>query len=280
MCVILGASFMMTPLEAQVTHSMKSEDVPLVEIGAGLSYFNVPHYPGSDQSRAYTVPFPTAIYRGDIFRADEDGGPRSRLFKTDRLEFALSFGGALPIKSSRNEARAGMPDLPLILEVGPGITWTLKRPSEDYPSKIALVLPIRQGVGYARGRWSQQGQVFHPMIYGIFENLFQTDLILFTSFSASFSTRQQMDTFYGVAPEYAQDGRQSYEPRAGMLASHLTLGFSHPIGRKMSLFLVGVGSSYRANPNRQSDLLRKNETLALGGGLIWWLWESKARGVR
>jgi MipA family protein len=267
-------------VHAQVTQSLLSSDLPMLELGVGISYFDVPHYPGSDQTKTYIVPFPAGILRGETLRADEDGGFRTRFFQSERFELALSFGGALPIKSRDNRARQGMPNLPLILEVGPGLTWTIKKATLDSPSKWALVIPLRQGVGFEDWSVRDRGQVFHPMLYTIQENWLGTSFIAFSSLSASFASRKHMETFFSVAPEFAILGRQAYEARAGLLASHLTLGLSRTISNRVSVFTVAVGSSYKGNPNHDSDLLRKKETVSLGLGVIWWYWQSRARGVR
>jgi MipA family protein len=278
--LLLAMTFISHPMSAQVTQSLMSHDLPMLELGGGVSAFNVPHYPASNQSKTYIVPFPAGILRGETLRADEDGGFRTRFYQSERYEIALSFGGALPIKSRDNVAREGMPNLPLIVEVGPGITWTLKRPSIESPSKWAIVVPLRQGIGFEDWSVRDRGQVFHPMMYTIQERWLGTSFIGFSSLSTSFASRKNMQTFFGIEPQYATSTRRPFEAKAGLLATHLSFGLSRTLYNRVSVFGLVLGSSYRGNPNRDSDLLKKRETITLGFGLIWWFWQSKQRGVR
>lgn len=282
LCVILLFCLLapLTSPQAQVTQSLLSSDLPMLELGAGISAFSVPHYPGSDQNKTYVLPFPAGILRGHTLRADEDGGFRTRFYQSESFEIALSFGGALPVKSRENRARQGMPNLPLIVEIGPGITWTLKRPTQERPSKWAIVVPLRQGVGFEDWSVGDRGQVFHPMLYTIQERWLGTRFIGFSSLSTSFASQKHMQTFFGVEPQFATATRREYQAKSGLLATHLSLGLSRTLYNRVSLFGLILGSSYQGNPNHQSDLLLKKETLTLGFGLIWWFWQSDARGVR
>ena len=86
------------------------EEKPLWEFGAGLALLRLPDYRGSDENRYYLLPFPYIIYRGDILRVDRER-ISGRIFKTDRLLLDISLYGSVPVDSSRNSARSGMPDL-------------------------------------------------------------------------------------------------------------------------------------------------------------------------
>lgn len=77
-------------------------------IGCGLALLRLPDYRGSDENRYYVLPFPYSIYRGDILRVDRER-ISGRIFKTDRLLLDVSLYGSVPVDSSRNSARSGMP---------------------------------------------------------------------------------------------------------------------------------------------------------------------------
>jgi MipA family protein len=93
-------------------------DLPLWEAGAGVAVLALPDYRGSDEGRGYVLPLPYFVYRGEFFKADRHG-IRGRLFDTERAELDVSFFASLPVNSSDNVARAGMPDLEPSVEAGP-----------------------------------------------------------------------------------------------------------------------------------------------------------------
>lgn len=98
----------------------QGKPLPLIEAGVGAFHARFPHYPSANTYYSLTLPFPNFVYRGDILRADENGGLRSRFFNSENFEVNLSIGGALPVSSERLEAREGMPDLKTMVEFGPG----------------------------------------------------------------------------------------------------------------------------------------------------------------
>ena len=69
---------------AQIRFNPTGGPLPLWEAGFGIVHAIAPDYPGADHSSTYTIPFPAALYRGDVLRADEDGGMRGRFLKKKR----------------------------------------------------------------------------------------------------------------------------------------------------------------------------------------------------
>jgi outer membrane protein len=84
---------------------------PLWELGIGVAGLRLPDYRGSDQSHNYLLPLPYAVYRGRILKADRDGA-RALLVDAARVKVDISVAGATPTRSSDNDARSGMPNLP------------------------------------------------------------------------------------------------------------------------------------------------------------------------
>ena len=105
-------------LLAALAPSARAEPKPKWELGAGATVLRLPDYRGSDESRGYVYPLPYFVYRGEFLRLDREG-LRGVLIESDRVEFDLSLFGSLPVDSSKNLARAGMPDLDPVLEIGP-----------------------------------------------------------------------------------------------------------------------------------------------------------------
>ncbi|MCK4834315.1 MAG: MipA/OmpV family protein, partial [Gammaproteobacteria bacterium] len=89
------------------------------EIGVGLTTMHIPFYPGSSQSKTYFFPIPHILYRSE--KLEIDNGIDATLFKTTRLRFNISADFAVPVNSQDSDKRAGMPDLDLVLQIGPSL---------------------------------------------------------------------------------------------------------------------------------------------------------------
>ncbi len=251
-----------------------AEELPLWELGVGVGGFALPDYRGADQGRGYVLPVPYVVYRGDFLKADRRG-IRGELFDTDRIELNISVAASLPVDSSRNAARAGMPDLRPSLELGPSLEFALWR-SRDGRSLLELRLPLRaaftlesspQGIGWVAtpnlnldlpGRGALAGWNFGLLagpVYG---------------------SRRQHEYFYGVAPEFATPARPAYDAPGG----YAGLQFLAAASRRFAGFWVGAfvradtlsGAAFEASP-----LLKRDTYVAAGAGIAWVLGVSRER---
>ena len=117
------------------------KQLPLWEAGLGGTALLIPDYRGSDEYRWYLLPFPYVTYRGDILNIDREK-ISGIFFKTRRLQLEMSFHGAVPVDSSKNKARQGMPDLNPTFEIGPSFEVMLAE-DKNKEYKITLSFPIR-----------------------------------------------------------------------------------------------------------------------------------------
>ncbi len=251
-----------------------AEELPLWELGVGVGGVALPDYRGADQGRGYVLPVPYVVYRGDFLKADRRG-IRGELFDTDRIELNISVAASLPVDSSRNAARAGMPDLRPSLELGPSLEVTLWR-SRDGRSLLELRLPLRaaftlesspQGIGWVAtpnlnldlpGRGALAGWNFGLLagpVYG---------------------SRRQHEYFYGVAPQFATPARPAYDAPGGYAGWQFLAAAS----RRFAGFWVGAfvradtlsGAAFEASP-----LLKRDTYVAAGAGIAWVLGVSRER---
>ncbi len=251
-----------------------AEELPLWELGVGVGGFALPDYRGADQGRGYVLPVPYVVYRGDFLKADRRG-IRGELFDSERIELNISVAASLPVDSSRNAARAGMPDLRPSLELGPSLEFTLWR-SRDGRSLLELRLPLRaaftlesspQGIGWVAtpnlnldlpGRGALAGWNFGLLagpVYG---------------------SRRQHEYFYGVAPQFATPARPAYDAPGGYAGWQFLAAAS----RRIAGFWVGAfvradtlsGAAFEASP-----LLKRDTYIAAGAGIAWVLGVSRER---
>ncbi len=135
---------------------------PLWELGVGLAALQLPDYRGSDENRFYLLPYPYFIYRGDIVQVDQER-VSGRIFKTDKVLLDISLYGQVPVKSSDNDARTGMPDLDPTFEVGPSLNITLLDNRQDR-YKLNLDLPVRPVFSTDFRSVRYEGWVFSPRL--------------------------------------------------------------------------------------------------------------------
>lgn len=239
-------------------------DLPLWEAGAGVAVLALPDYRGSDEGRGYVLPLPYFVYRGEFLKADRHG-VRGRLFDSERAELDMSFFASLPVNSSDNAARAGMPDLAPSLEVGPSLQLLLWRGGGR---RLDLRLPVRaaftvesspRAIGWVAtphlnldlpGRGALSGWNFGLLAGPIFGN------------------RRQHEYFYGVAPEFATATRPAYAARGGYGGFQFLASASRRFAR------TWVGAFVRADTLRgavfeASPLVERDNYFAAGVGISW-----------
>lgn len=252
----------------------QGRDEPLWEAGAGVAALHLPDYRGSSQSRAYALPVPYVVYRGDFLKADRHG-VRGVFFASDRIDFNLSVGASLPVDSSRSRARAGMPDLRPSLELGPSVDLTLWRRA-DRRARLELRLPLRGAVTLESDP-RYIGAQFFPHL-----NLDVNDAGGFAGWNLGllagpvYTDRRYNRYFYSVAPEHATAARPAYDPGGGYGGAQ----FIAALSRRYRQFWVGgylrydtlAGATYAASP-----LVTSRRYAAGGIGLSWIFSESSRR---
>src|SRR5262245_10187884 len=262
-------------VSAAFAPAARAEPRPKWEAGAGATGLTLPDYRGSDETREYAFPLPYFVYRGRTMRFDREG-LRGVLIESDRVEFNLSVAGSLPVKSDRNRARAGMPDLDPVLEIGPRLNLTLwrDRPKER---RLDLRFALRGVVATDLKHAKDAGYVFHPHLY--FDSR-PTFLGGKWDFSAQLGVLYGSDRYhqyyYGVAPQFATPARPAYEAPAGY--SGLTSATS--LTRRFGRLWVGGFARYDALDGavfEPSPLLRRREYFAAGVAIAWVFAESDDR---
>jgi len=245
---------------------------PEWELGAGATAFTLPDYRGSDESRAYLLPFPYVVYRGDKLRVDRQGA-RGMLFESDRVELDLSVSATPPVDSSKNRARQGMPDLDPTIEVGPRLNLILLR---DRPAERALTLrlPLRAAIATDFSHAEGAGLVAYPnlsldarpVLFGGKWNLgLQAGLL--------YGSRHYHQYFYGVDPQFATPERPAFEARGGYSGAAAVASLT----RRMGKFWVGGFARYdslKGAAFESSPLVRQDYALMAGVAFAWVFVES------
>lgn len=264
-------------LEAQITKSLDQKTEPLWEAGAGVVTALTPAYPGSEDTSRFVIPFPTFFYRGEILRADEEGGARGRFFKTEDFEINLSVGGSLPASSEDVKAREGMPDLNTMIELGPGFLATLwkKRGAQNY--KLGLNIPLRAAMAVDFFEVKERGLVFNPLLYFVSQNIFGSRVFTFTGLSSVVASHKFHRYFYQVEPQFATASRPVYSSESGYLGTTISQGFSKLIYKNVNAFLGLSYTFHKGAANENSPLFKKEHNFSAAVGFVWWFYESQER---
>lgn len=253
----------------------QQKDEPLWEAGIGVAGLYFPHYRGSSQSRAYALPAPYFVYRGDFFKADRHG-VRGIFLKTDRVDLNLSVGASLPVYSDDNRAREAMPDLKPSIEIGPSLDITMWR-SADLRTKLDVRLPIRGAITVQSDPKFIGGQFFPHVNLDVHDPAGFTRWNLGLLVGPVFTDARYNRYFYEVAPAYATATRPAYaSPGAGFAGTQFLVALS----KRFAKIWVGGFARYdtlRGAKFEASPLVTSKSYFATGIGVAWILGESSQR---
>lgn len=257
---------------AQVSRNFNKAKKPKYEIGGGFAYFNIPNYPGSRGSELRFIPFPIVIYRGDIFRIDEDG-TRARIIKKKVYEFGFSGGLNFAIKEKDNEIRRGMGDTGALVGLGPALIFNLLKTDSK---KVIAGLGLRSNFEFnSTSDINYRGLTVDPYIRFLYKPSVKSQFTFLSSWNIIFGEKKYNDFFYGVAPDKVTANRAAYEAKAGIVESTTFLGFTYDTRYKLSLFAGGYYSNLSIAANKRSNLLEKEHNFGVGAGLTWLFHQSK-----
>lgn len=247
---------------------------PLWELGIGMSALHFPDYRGSDESGIFAIPFPYVIYRGKIFKADEEG-VRGALFDSERVELNVSLAASVPVNSDDNRARQGMPDLQPTVEFGPSLDFNIWRVG-GRRLNLDVRLPVRVAVTVLGGMENVGWETSPRIALDItdFGGLTGWDLGLLAG--PIFGTERRHDYFYSVNSRHVTPDRPAFDARAGYSGSQLTVSLS----KRFSRFWLGAfarwdnlgGAAFLDSP-----LVMQENYFAAGVGVAWILKESSIK---
>lgn len=266
--------FLILLLVVSLPPGAAGEEKPLWELGIGAAFLQMPDYRGSDEYKFYVLPYPYIIYRGDVLKVD-DRRITGRIFKTDKVLLDFSIFGSVPVDSSDNTARAGMPDLDPTFELGPALRIIiLENRLDNYI--LSLNLPVRAIFSTDFSSLHHEGWIFSPRI-----NLEKDDIIpetgikLGISAGPVFADSSYHDYYYTVERAYATPIRPAYSARGGYSGSTLTIGLKKEY--KQFIFNAFVSADFLHGAVFEDSPLVKNRTSFMGGFSAAWMFFQSAK---
>ncbi|MFT6993129.1 MAG: outer membrane scaffolding protein for murein synthesis (MipA/OmpV family) [Paraglaciecola sp.] len=266
-------------IKAQQEIVLEDEMRPVWEVGVFAAAFNSPEYPAAGQSQTNVVPAPYFIYRGETLRIGEGSIARAVAIDKDWYELDLSLAGSFNANSEDNEARAGMPDLDFIFELGPQLRIRLSKFEFEQHGNAEIFLNLQ-----ARGAFStdfsgidKRGYVFQPVLSYRQRGWLSEKTALSVSLSPTWATEKLHDYFYQIDSDFVTDQRQAYDAKGGYLGTDLSVGLSFNATEDIRIFTFGRVSLHSGSANEDSPLFREKSTFSYGVGMVWRFWESEER---
>ncbi|HEY2772984.1 MAG TPA: MipA/OmpV family protein [Candidatus Binatia bacterium] len=260
----MTAAFVALSLMA-TTMPVAAEERPKWELGVGGVFYGQPDYTGSDQYRFHALPFPWIVYRGPRLRLDRES-IQTKIFAADFVHLDLSAGGQVPVNSSRNDRRRGMPDLDWIAELGPTLIFPVRQ-SGDGRHTLQVDVPVRIALAIDTDNFSYEGFVASPkLVYRYEPEAWRLE----ANAGLEFASDDYDQYVYGVAPRFATTTRRAYGADGGYAGVRLAAGVSRYFGPFYAgLFVRYVnldGASFENSP------LVATRSAVVGGIAIGWVW--------
>ncbi len=248
------------------------KQLPLWEAGLGGTALLMPDYRGSDEYRWYLLPFPFLTYRGDILKIDREQ-ISGLLFKTNRLQLEMSFNGAVPVDSSKNKARQGMPNLDPTFEIGPSLQVMLAE-DKNAEYKITLTFPIRAVFSTDFYGLKPAGWDFSPRFNIDQYNIGGKGWDFGLSIGPIFGDATYHNYYYQVDQAFATPDRPAYSAQAGYGGIQCALSLSKQFKK------VLIGGFLRAESLQgavfsDSPLVKTNTSFLAGLYFYWTFMKSK-----
>jgi len=199
---------------------------------------------------------------------------RTHLFRRDRVKLDLNFGINFSASSDEIDARTGMPDLDMLLEMGPELEFQFA--PEPFGGKMFLALQ-------ARGATSMDGlnPDWRGVVYSTefkFERTFQASEFIL-KLTPEWASEDYMDFFYGVASAYATPERPVYEAGSGYLGTRLSLTLKYAVTKKFDIVGGLRFGFYKGSANADSPLFTQQTTAGAMVALVWKFWASERRAA-
>ena len=243
-----------------------SADSGRLDLGIGSGFASVPDYIGSDESSLFGLPFPYFKYESDRIKIDRRAA-RGTLFRLGRLSLEIDASGRIPVDSEENEARSGMPDLDLVLELGPAIKLDLwgEKKSETH---VFLEWPIRAAASTDFNSVDSQGWLTEPKLLLVNRWLRGRSGGWQLSTSAGIGVRwlsqENVNYFYSVDESFSTNERPSFSFQEDIYAGWQLRG---GLSMKNQQWLLGAFTRMTflsGSDLEESPLVREDQSVEVG----------------
>jgi hypothetical protein len=241
------------------------------EAGVGMVAVTLPLYPGSAQDTDYLIPFPYLRLESKYLNIDQ--GIESQLFRSNKVRFSLSGGLGVPVNSADSTARAGMPDLDLVLQLGPSLDVIFDKRSQG-AREFRLELPVRLAVATDFSSTRNTGWLFEPRLVYESKRKHKAGWAYEYTAGIRLATDKYHGYYYDVEPRFATATRPAYTAAGGYSGLFTDLVASWR--RNSLIYFAWVRYQYLGGAQYEdSPLFEDDNYWFLGIGLNWIYAESR-----
>jgi len=268
LCLLFAVGALAAPAKPAAEPGATPILEPLWEVGLFNFVADLPHYPGSDESRVYAFPAPFVTYRGKYLRASR-GGVRGIFYQSPRWETSISLSGNPPVDED-NEARAGMPGLDAIGEIGPAVKWYFL--GRDPVDRLYLQASARAAaaIDFADGlqvRYQGVAGGLEAVYYN--RSRFRDQRIKFQlALGLHAADRVFNGYFYDVAPAYATSTRPAYQADGGYSGASLSFSMQYDLNPRIAFGVYSRWDNLSGTAFADSPLVRQENNVIVGAVLI------------
>ncbi|MBX2839914.1 MAG: MipA/OmpV family protein [Gammaproteobacteria bacterium] len=258
------------PVVATTSSSFTLEEKPRFEFGVGGGYIDGFDYPASNDPNQRSIVLPYFIYRSPRLRVG-GGGVNAIAVENPRVKLDWSIAGSLSSASEDNSARAGLPNLDYLFEIGPQLVVNLYdrqipgvgRVQSQFSAKLRAVFSTdfssvdSQGF-VAASTWRLNLRAIKGTSIGVFGSL-----------TSTYAAEEIQDYYYEVAPGFENADRAIYNASAGYLGTSISLALGSNIHPNVRVFTGVNFGLFAGAKNQSSPLFETTQSTGFGVGIIW-----------
>lgn len=269
--LFLPYTIILTLLVLRSAYALANEAVDLTEsqnktewsMGIGLGAFNYNHYPGAKKTNNLFFPTPYFTFKSPRFEIDR--GIKSFLYHSKTIVLNISADFGLPVDSDETQARKGMPDLDLMIQVGPSLEFLL---SDKNYFDIRFEVPLRVAYALDFKQAENIGYLIEPRFSFNHHRSAKTGLAHKATVGLKFATQDFHQYYYDVADEFVTADRAAFNSDSGYGGSFLKYRISY----KSDDFVYWAFFRYqslRGAVFEDSPLVLEKDYYFIGIGFAW-----------
>lgn len=266
-----AASFCLLVFLPITSMAEEADRLPLWQVGAATGAATLPHYTGSNQQYNLPLLFPSFIYRGDRVRVSRDS-IRGLFYSSERVAIDIGASGELPVYSGKNDARKGMPDIPLTGGIGPRLVARLYGNGNGDGIDILGRIPLRivGGIDGTTGGWTMSPSILITNI-----NNLPLGFNGFASAGIQYSSEEYNKLFYGVDEAYSTSWRPTYRAKRGISWFSFLFSASYQFNSDFSTRFYLQWRTLSGSEVADSPLVKTKNNFSASLWLTWLPWKSK-----
>ena len=234
-------------------------------LGVGLGVLDYHLYPGAAESNRLILPLPYFTFRSASFEIDR--GIKSFLYHSEKIVLDISADFGLPVDSDESQARQGMSDLDLVLQIGPSLEILLNDERESY-FDMRFELPLRAAFATDFHGIDNIGCLLEPRFSFNHPRRGQTGLAQKATVGLTFATQAFHAYYYDVADEFTTVVRQGFSSSEGFGGSFVKYKISFKT-RDFIYWTFVRYQSLRGAAFEDSPLVVQKDYYFLGFGFAW-----------